>query len=172
MVYIAYDIFSTQIRKSGASTAASSTSIPAAAHSEHITPHGGRLPFPFGTTSEPPGPRLRARLSASQCGQAIPDRVCTLFTCAGRSSALRCVPPVSAAAPCERLVPLRCCPPPASLCKNRLGGVLFSCIWFARLSPCLVVLYVFLCGTSVLIAVLSLLRRRTPPYPILYHLAN
>lgn len=87
-----------------------------------------------GQQASPRPPRLRARLSASQCGQAIPDRVCTLFTCAGRSSALRCVPPVSAAAPCERLVPLRCCPPPASLCKNRLGGVLFSCIWFARLS--------------------------------------
>ena len=151
MVYIAYDIFSTQIRKSGASTAASSTSNPAAAHSEHITPHGGRLPFPFGTTSEPPAAppaapseRLPVRPGHTRSGMhSIYVRRPEL------RFALR-----SPCICCAVLVPLRCCPPPASLCKNRLGGVLFSCICsqgasylscMSCISVCPVLLYVSSC---------------------------
>lgn len=131
MVYIAYDIFSTQIRKSGASTAASTAANPAAAHSENITPHGGRLPFPFGTTSEPPAAppaapseRLPVRPGHTRSGMHSIYVRRPELRFALRSPCICCC-----CCCCAVLVALRCCPPPASLCKNRLGGVLFSCIW-------------------------------------------
>lgn len=123
-----------------------------------------------GQQASPRPPRLRARLSASQCGQAIPDRVCTLFTCAGRSSALRCVPPVSAVGvsflsgvaprplPSAKIDSVVCCSAASGLqgylsCMSCISGGLL--VWW-----------------SCYIAVLSLLRRRDTPYRTLYHLAN
>lgn len=143
MVYIAYDIFSTQIRKSGASTAASTAANPAAAHSEpHITPHGGRLPFPFGTTSEPPaappaGPseRLPVRPGHTRSGMhSIYVRRPEL------RFALR-----SPCICCAVLVALRCCPRPlpsakidSVVCCSAASGLQ------GYLSVCLVLLVVFL----------------------------
>ena len=162
-----------QIRKSGASTAAN----PAAAHSEpHITPHGRTVAFPVwdnkrapGSPPAAPSERLPVRPGHTRSGMHSIYVRRPELRFALRSPCICCC--------CaSALVPLRCCPPPASLCKNRLGGVLFSCIWSRVLVISLSVLY-FLSGGllvwwSCYIAVLSLLRRRDTPYPILYHLAN